>query len=580
MRIIVPLLRDAWRLARPYFASEEKYRAWLLLAAVVGLTLGLVGMDVVLSFWNRAFYDALQAKDAVAFMALLLTWQVSDGWLLPGFIWVAGAYVLVAVYLRYLTQMLVIGWRSWMTQRFVAAWLSDQVYYRLGLTAAARAGADNPDQRIAEDVRDFVDRSLSLSLDLMSNIVSLSSFIAILWSLSGPLTLWGVTVPGYMVWVALVYAALGSVLIHYVGKPLAGLRFRQQKVEADFRFAMMRLRENAEGIALYAGEADERTGLRTRFAALIGNWWDIMRRAKLINALAGAYGQAAVVFPVLVAAPRFFAGEIALGGLTQTAGAFGQVQGSMSWFVNSYAELANWRAIVDRLAGFERAMHAASVEKGLTETNASDGNFALQNASLALPDGRTLADVSELMLQHGQSVVVTGRSGSGKSTLFRALAGIWPFASGIIRRPEASSLFLPQRAYLPLGSLRRALTYPDESAVHADAALVDVLEKVGLPGLVGQLDAEDEWSQRLSGGEQQRLAIARALLQRPEWLFLDEATASLDPESEAMLYALLKRELPGTTIVSIAHRPSVAAWHDRHLTVSQNEAGKGIIAEV
>jgi putative ATP-binding cassette transporter len=579
MRIIIPLLRDAWRLARPYFASEEKYRAWLLLAAVVGLTLGLVGMDVVLSFWNRAFYDALQAKDAVAFMALLLTWQMSDGWLLPGFIWVAGAYVLVAVYLRYLTQMLVIGWRTWLTQRFVAAWLSDQVYYRLGLTAAARAGADNPDQRIAEDVRDFVDRTLSLCLDLMSNIVSLSSFIAILWSLSGPLTLWGISVPGYMVWVALLYATLGSVLIHYVGKPLAGLRFRQQKVEADFRFAMMRLRENAEGIALYAGEADERKGLRARFAALIGNWWEIMRRAKLINALAGAYGQAAVVFPVLVAAPRFFAGEIALGGLTQTAGAFGQVQGSMSWFVNSYAELANWRAIVDRLAGFERTMKAARAQKGLTEIYASDGNFALQNATLALPDGRTLADITELMLQRDQSVVVTGRSGSGKSTLFRALAGIWPFASGIIRRPEASSLFLPQRAYLPLGSLRRALTYPDEAAVHADAALVDVLTKVGLPGLVGQLDAEDEWGQRLSGGEQQRLAIARALLQRPEWLFLDEATASLDPESEAMLYALLKRELPGTTIVSIAHRPSVAAWHDRRLIVSQNEAGNGTIAE-
>ena len=578
MRIILPLLRDAWRLARPYFASEEKYRAWLLLAAVVGLTLGLVGMDVVLSFWNRAFYDALQAKDATAFMALLLTWQMSDGWLLPGFIWVAGAYVLVAVYLRYLTQMLVIGWRAWMTQRFVAAWMADQVYYRLGLTASARAGADNPDQRIAEDVRDFVDRSLSLSLDLMSNVVSLSSFVAILWSLSGPLTLWGVTVPGYMVWAALLYAALGSVLIHFVGRPLAGLRFRQQKVEADFRFAMMRLRENAEGIALYHGEADERGGLRTRFAALIANWWDIMRRAKLINALAGAYGQAAVVFPVLVAAPRFFAGEIALGGLTQTAGAFGQVQGSMSWFVNSYAGLAEWRAIVDRLAGFERAMKAASAQQGLAEAYASDGNFALHDATLALPDGRKLADAADLVLQRGQSVVVTGRSGSGKSTLFRALAGIWPFASGIIRRPEASSLFLLQRAYLPLGSLRRALTYPDEAAVHADAALVDVLDKVGLSGLATQLDAEDEWGQRLSGGEQQRLAIARALLQRPEWLFLDEATASLDPESEAMLYALLKRELPGTTIVSIAHRAAVAEFHDRHVVVAQNNEGIGTIS--
>jgi len=579
MRIIGPLLLDAWRLARPYFASEEKYRAWLLLATVIGLTLGLVGLDVVLSFWNRAFYDALQAKDAQAFTALLLTWQIADGWLLPGFVWVAGAYVLVAVYLRYLTQMLVIGWRAWMTQRFVAAWMSDQVYYRLGLTASGRTKADNPDQRIAEDVRDFVDRSLSLSLDLMSNVVSLTSFIAILWSLSGPLTLLGVTIPGYMVWAALLYAAFGSVVIHYVGKPLAGLRFRQQKVEADFRFAMMRLRENAEGVALYRGEADERQGLRTRFTALIGNWWDIMRRAKLINAIAAAYGQAAVVFPVLVAAPRFFAGEIALGGLTQTAGAFGQVQGSMSWFVNSYAGLAEWRAIVDRLAGFERAMQTARTQTSMVETYAKDGNFALQDATLALPDGRVLAETAELVLERGQSVVVTGRSGSGKSTLFRALAGIWPFASGIIRRPEASSLFLPQRPYLPLGSLRRALTYPDDATVHRDAALIDVLEKVGLGGLAGQLDAEDEWGQRLSGGEQQRLAVARALLQRPEWLFLDEATASLDPESEGMLYTLLKRELPGTTIVSIAHRPAVAGFHDRHLVVARAPDGGGQIQD-
>ena len=570
MRIIGPLLLDAWRLARPYFASEEKYRAWLLLAAIIGLTLGLVGLDVVLSFWNRAFYDSLQAKDAQAFMALLLTWHIADGWLLPGFVWVAGAYVVVSVYLRYLTQMLVIGWRAWMTQRFVAAWMSDQVYYRLGLTDTGRTKADNPDQRIAEDVRDFVDRSLSLSLDLMSNLVSLTSFIAILWSLSGPLTLLGVTIPGYMVWAALLYAALGSVLIHYVGKPLAGLRFRQQKVEADFRFAMMRLRENAEGVALYRGEADEGQGLRARFAALIANWWDIMRRAKLINAIAAAYGQAAVVFPVLVAAPRFFAGEIALGGLTQTAGAFGQVQGSMSWFVNSYAGLAEWRAIVDRLAGFERAMATARGQTSLVETYAKDGNFALAGADLGLPDGRTLVAAVDLVLKRGESVVVTGRSGSGKSTLFRALAGIWPFASGIIRRPEASSLFLPQRPYLPLGSLRRALTYPDKTAIHSDLALVAVLEKVGLGGLVGQLDAEDEWGQRLSGGEQQRIAIARALLQRPDWLFLDEATASLDPDSEAMLYGLLKRELPGTTIVSIAHRPAVAAFHDRHLVVGQD----------
>ncbi len=577
MRIILPLLSDAWRLARPYFSSEHKLRAWLLLLVVIGMTLGLVGMDVVLSFWNRAFYDALQEKDAVSFRDLLLTWKFSDGWLLPGFIWVAGAYVLVAVYLRYLTQMLQISWRGWMTEQFLQTWLSHQVYYRIGLTGSAEHGTDNPDQRIAEDIKAFVEMTLSLGLDLMSNVVSLASFITILWTLSGPVHLLGITIPGYMVWAALLYAAFGSVLTHFVGRPLAGLRFRQQRVEADFRFAMMRLRENSEGVALYGGEADEHRGLRARFAALVGNWWDIMRRAKMINALAAAYSQAAVVFPILVAAPRFFAGEIALGGLTQTAGAFGQVQGSMSWFVNSYADLAAWRAVIERLASFQRAMHAAQRKAGLTQQDSPDADFELKDGTLALPTGRHLLDSAALALHRGQSVVLTGASGSGKSTLFRAFAGIWPFATGILRKPAANVLFLPQRAYLPLGSLRRALTYPDNETKRSTAELQAVLHAVGLAALADQLDVEDSWSQRLSGGEQQRLAFARALLLRPDWLFLDEATASLDPDAEAMLYALLKRELPDTTIVSIAHRPAVAQFHDRKLVMAPGSDGVGRI---
>ena len=577
MRIILPLLSDAWRLARPYFSSEHKLRAWLLLLVVIGMTLGLVGMDVVLSFWNRAFYDALQEKDAVSFRDLLLTWKFSEGWLLPGFIWVAGVYVLVAVYLRYLTQMLQISWRGWMTEQFLQTWLSHQVYYRIGLTGSAEHGTDNPDQRIAEDIKAFVEMTLSLGLDLMSNVVSLASFITILWTLSGPVHLLGITIPGYMVWAALLYAAFGSVLTHFVGRPLAGLRFRQQRVEADFRFAMMRLRENSEGVALYGGEADEHRGLRARFAALVGNWWDIMRRAKMINALAAAYSQAAVVFPILVAAPRFFAGEIALGGLTQTAGAFGQVQGSMSWFVNSYADLAAWRAVIERLASFQRAMHTAQRKAGLTQQDSQDSDFELKDGTLALPTGRHLLDGADLVLHRGQSVVLTGASGSGKSTLFRAFAGIWPFATGILRKPTANVLFLPQRAYLPLGSLRRALTYPDNATKRSTAELQAVLHAVGLAALVDQLDVEDSWSQRLSGGEQQRLAFARALLLRPDWLFLDEATASLDPDAEATLYALLKRELPDTTIVSIAHRPAVAQFHDRKLVLVPGDDGVGRI---
>ena len=571
MKIILPLLNDAWKLARPYFVSEHWMRAWGLLLSVIALNLSLVGVEVVLSYWNNAFYTALQDKDAASFAALLLTWKWLNGWPMPGFVWLAGLFVVIAVYARYLTQMLQIGWRAWMTDRFITHWLADQVYYRIGLNAAATHGTDNPDQRIAEDIRDFVDNTLTLGLDLLSKIVALTSFVIILWGLSGPLEMFGLSIPGSMVWAALLYATLGSVLIHFVGRPLAGLRFRQQQVEADFRFAMMRIRENAEGVALYHGEIDERRGLAFRFTALIGNWWDIMRRAKLINSLATAYGQAAVVFPILIAAPRFFAGEIALGGLTQTAGAFGQVQDAMSWFVNSYAQLAAWRAVVDRLASFYRAIQTAKTQNGVSTATVSNEAYVLTDTSVGLPTGRQLLEHAELTLQPGQSTVFTGASGSGKSTLFRVLAGIWPFATGTLHKPPTASLFLPQKPYLPLGPLRRVLTYPDRVTQRPDAELLAALEAVGLAALSPDLDVVDNWAQRLSGGEQQRLAFARALLLKPAWLFLDEATASLDPEAEASLYALVKRALPGTTIVSIAHRPDVAALHDRNIILNEGK---------
>jgi putative ATP-binding cassette transporter len=583
MRAIGPFLLDAWRLARPYFRSEERWSARVLLAAIIALNLATVGLSVLFNFWNRAFYDSLQDKDWNSFISLVLTYKHMPSGPMPGFCAIAAVYILVAVYRTYLNQWLQIRWRRWMTTQFLDAWLAGRAYYRIGLNAAATTkdgiGSDNPDQRIAEDVRDFVSNTLSLGLDLMSNVVTLASFISILWSLSGAMTVFGVAIPGYMVWVALAYAVVGTWVTHLVGRPLGMLRFRQQRVEADFRFALVRLRENAEGVALYGGEAEENHTLAARFAALIANWWGIMQRTKALNALVASYSQIAVVFPIVVAAPRYFSGAMALGGLMQTLDAFGQVQGAMSWFVNVYADLAVWRAVVERLATFRRLIDEAhTATTGLASEPGAD-DFVLDDVTLALPGGQHLVEHASLTFRRGESVIVTGRSGSGKSTLFRALAGIWPFGSGTVRRPAGRVLFLPQRPYLPLGTLRHAVCYPADTADLTDDAVRAALDAAGIAHLAPRLDEDDNWTQRLSGGEQQRVALARALLVQPDWLFLDEATASLDPEAEEALYAVLRERLPACTIVSVAHRPTVAAHHARHLVLQRATDAPGQFVE-
>ncbi|MBR0679207.1 ABC transporter ATP-binding protein/permease [Roseomonas eburnea] len=567
MRRLGPFLRDAWALARPYWSSEDRWRARGLLAVVVALNLSLVGMTVLLTYWQRAFYNTLEAKDWDGFIALLFTWHTTEaeGWL-PGFSIVAAAYILIAVYQLYLRQALQIRWRRWLTEIYLTQWLEGRAYYRMALTDPV---TDNPDQRIAEDARMFVDDTLSLGLGLMNSVVTLASFIIVLWSLSGPLNVLGVEIPGYMVWVALIYALLGTWLAHLIGRPLIALNFTQQKVEADFRFALVRFRENSEGIALYGGEADEQRGLTQRFRALMENWWAIMTATKRLTFFTAGYTQVAIVFPIVVAAPAYFAGRIPLGGLIQTSSAFGQVQGALSWFVDNYARLTEWRATVERLTGFTRAVRAArGADAGPVVAKGTAPALSLRGVTLELPDGRVLLDRGEAEIAPGEAVVITGASGSGKSTLFRAIAGIWPFGSGRIDLPATGrALFLPQRPYIPLGTLKRAVCYPEDEAGFTDAAVAEALEAAELGHLMSRLHEADAWDKRLSGGEQQRIALARALLLKPDWLFLDEATASLDPGAEERLYRRLKERLPGTALISIAHRPAVARFHGRAMRI-------------
>jgi putative ATP-binding cassette transporter len=566
MRRFGPFLRDCWALTRPYWTSEERGRGLVLLIAVIALNLSLVGMTVLLTYWQRAFYNALEAKDSATFWSLIILGGEADGTWFPGFCVIAAAYILIAVYALYLRQALQIRWRRWLTERYLADWLSDRAYYRIALTDRE---TDNPDQRIAEDIRLFVDNTLVLGLGLLNSVVTLFSFIFVLWSLSGPLEVFGVSIPGYMVWVAILYSVLGTWLAHLIGRKLIRLNFLQQRVEADFRYALMRVREHVEGVALYRGEADEQRGLVQRFRTLMQNWWAIMVATKRLTFFTAGFTQVASIFPIVVAAPGYFAGRIPLGGLIQTSSAFGQVQGALSWFVDNYRDVTEWRATVERLTGFTRAIRQARAAEGGVQPAVPDGaGISLRDTTIALPDGRTLMRDAALRLDPGESVLLTGASGSGKSTLFRALAGIWPFGSGELRVPDgARTLFLPQRPYLPTGTLRRAVAYPLDAATVPDAEIRAALEAVGLPHLAARLDEEDAWDRSLSGGEQQRLAAARALLVKPEFLFLDEATASLDPEGEAELYALLKERLPATAILSIAHRESVAKFHDRGLRV-------------
>ena len=561
-------LRDVWTLARPYWFSEDRWPARGLLAVLVALNLGLVYLNVLFNEWNNAFYNTLQDKDSAAFGQQLIR-----------FTWLAALFIVVAVYQLYLNQMLQIRWRRWLTDRYLRAWLADRAYYRMQL---AGGGADNPDQRIAEDARLFVTRTLTLSLGLLSAIVTLVSFIAILWRLSGALTLplgaHGVAVPGYMVWVALVYAVVGTWLTAKIGRPLVQLNFDQQRFEADFRFSLVRLRENAEGVALYAGEADEQENFRGRFAEVVANWWGIMRQQKRLTWFTAGYNQIAIIFPFVVAAPRFFRGEIPLGGLMQTAQAFGQVQQALSFIVNSYAEIAEWESVVNRLVGFQHAIDRARRTPvgvdGIRVGAGEDPALALEGVDLLLPDGRPLLGEVTLSLAPGDTILLTGPSGSGKSTLFRAIAGIWPFGQGAIRLPAgARILFLPQKPYLPIGTLREVVSYPAPRAGVGDAVIAEALTACELPDLARRLDEAGNWALQLSPGEQQRIAFARALVQRPDWLFLDEATSALDEETEARLYTLLRARLPKTTVTSIGHRPTLGPFHSRRLVIANADHG-------
>jgi putative ATP-binding cassette transporter len=556
-------LATVWRIAAPYFRSEDKWAGFGLLAAVIVIELALVADDVLVNQWRNRFYNAMQEKDWDGFVREIIIFTV-----------LASASVALSVYQLYLNQWLQIRWRNWLTTKYLGEWLQGPNHYRMQLQGDA---ADNPDQRVSDDVKLFVDRTLNIGVGLLSSIVTLFSFVIILWGLSAaaPLHAFGIdfAIPGYLVWGALIYAIFGTALTQWIGSPLVNLDFQQQRLEADFRFSLVRVRENSEQIALLRGEPAERQRLSERFGRVVGNWYAIMSRTKRLTVFTQSYGQAAIIFPMILTAPAYFASKIQLGAVLQTAEAFGSVQTALSFFVSTYRSLAEWRAVVARLDGFETAITSAatlaSSADSIKMASSTEGDeIDLQQLLVRLPNGTPLVSADRLSLRTSERTLVTGPSGAGKSTLFRAIAGIWPFGNGSIAIPaDATLMMLPQRPYFPIGALQAAIVYPAEAGAFSSDQVRDALIAVGLPQLAMRLEEEAHWNRMLSLGEQQRLGLARALLHRPQYLFLDEATASLDEPSEAALYGLLEEKLPATTIISIGHRSTLAAFHQRNVVL-------------
>ncbi len=551
---------EFWAIARPYWSSPERVLSGFLLAVVIALNLGIVYIMVLINDWNALFYNALQNYDLPDF------W-----WQLGRFCVLATIYIIAAVYRVYLRQMLQIRWRNWLTGRYVARWLRNDAYYHLQL--GDNRAADNPDQRIAEDINTFVSQTLILGLGILEAVVTLASFSLILWDLSGSISVGGLVIPGYMLWAAILYAIVGSWLTHLIGRPLVPLNYQQQQFEANLRFGLVRVRENAEQIALYRGEEAEKGGIGSAFANVIENWWGIMRRQKLLTWFSSGYDQIATVFPFVVAAPRYFSKTIQLGGLMQIAQAFGQVQTALSWFVTNYTSFAEWRATLSRLSGFEKALAEDDKNKSaLLDKSQAARAISVSGLNIYLPDGRPLLKDLSLTLPPSARVLISGPSGSGKSTFLRTLCGIWPYCEGRIVMPAGQKLlFCPQKPYLPLGTLRQAVQYPETGGACSDADIRHALRLCGLEEIRWRLDETENWAMKLSPGEQQRLAFARALLIRPQWLFFDEATSALDEESEQRLYGLVA-DMPECALISIAHRKTLSAFHDRKIAFTKTGA--------
>jgi putative ATP-binding cassette transporter len=569
-------LRGFWRLGRGYFTGETRWRARGLAAGVLLLTLVQIGIQVRFNIWNRDFFNALETRDREAFFGQM-----------GFFLALAAASMVVAVFQLYVRQLLQLDWRRWLVFHLQHRWLEGGLHYQLNFLPGA---ADNPDQRMSENTRWATAMAVDMAVGVVTSVLMLVSFVGILWTLSGPLHVaFGANefaIPGYMVWAALLYAGIGSGLTWLIGRPMVEINIRRNEAESDHRFALVRLRESSEGVALIRGEADEERGLRHAFDRVVTVMKDLMRSERRLMWLTSAYGMLLTVFPVLVASPRYFAGAITLGVLMQIASAFGEVTRALNWFVDNFPRIADWRSHVERVVELEDTLGTAEQMEADSVITVQEGPLpdgrevlAFRDLQIAHPDGNVVIGEASAEIGLGEKVLIVGESGTGKSTLFRAIAGLWPWGSGEIRIPvRGHMMFMPQRPYLPLGTLRAAIAYPAAARRFPEVALRTALERCGLPHLAPRLEETERWDRILSLGEQQRLAFARLLLHKPRWVFMDEATAALDEENQDGMMGLFRDELAESALVSIGHRPGLDAYHDRTLTLVRAAEGARLTA--
>jgi len=555
------LLLNSWKIARAYWFSGEKWSAWGLLLTVITLNLGIVYILVLLNIWQVNFYEVIQKYNYSGFIQAIAEYSL-----------LTACLVLVRGYQIYARMMLHIRWRRWMTEQYLSDWLDHKKYYLLQLSVGH--DTDNPDQRISEDVELFVWLTLRLSIDLLQDVVTVLSFIAILWNLSGVLyfSIIGYEFPiyGYLVWAAIVYAAVGTYWTVKTGRPLVRMDFDQQRYEADFRFSLMRLRENAESIALYAGENQEKWNCHDSFGKIIGNYLKIIIVRKRLMWLTSGYSQISAIFATLVAAPRYFSNHIHLGEMFQIVDAYNHVQTGFSFVVDSFTRLAQWRAVVNRLNNFLVSMEMVRIQPTavyhLDVCRKICKEYSVKKLNVFLPDGSSILENFYMELHGSDRLLIMGPSGCGKSTLLRTFAGIWPYASGQIIVPEGQKImFVPQKSYIPLNSLRDILSYPGLSRPVTEAKLESILVECRLEHLIDKLHMVADWGQALSLGEQQRVAFVRVLLQKPNWLFLDEATSALDEQTEQSIYKIITEQLSRTAIISVGHRRTLLAYHQNRL---------------
>jgi len=562
-----------WRLIKTYWQSKQAFRAYLFYSLIILLTATVVGAELILNYWYNYFYNALQEYNEAAAVRLLFIFFI-----------IAFIYIALLVVRYYLWQVFGLNWRRWLTQQCIDRWLKGRGYYYL---ENFDYQTDNPDQRIQDDIGSLISNSIDLSINLFSNVLTVIGFSYVLWHLSGddvaiPLGSLGIFhIHGYLMWVAVAYALLGTLITLKIGFPLVPLNFEQQRREATFRFAAMDLRSHAEHVALYHGETHQKKILGNLFGRVLENtYMIILRQTKLLSFTAG-FGQLSVALPLIVVVPIYFKKIILLGGLMQSLRAFGSLQDSLSFIVTAYPQIAQWRATGQRLTTFLNHLTQIEAnvqkERELSLIKQKNDSITMKHLTIMTPTDEHLLNNVEETFKHGSHYLLKGPSGIGKSTLVRTVAGIWPFASGEVAMPDNKKImYLPQKPYMPIGTFAEALMFPDHMKQENEKNLVDVLRQCRLENFIPRLRDTAPWSEQLSPGEQQRVAFARILLQKPDWVFLDESTSMLDLDNEKYLYQLLKKQLPHCSIVSVGHRPSVDEFHDHVINLQKYQVKRPI----